>query len=168
MNYVALDNALYNDVADISKRSNISINDIVKTGIELFISQFNAKAGTSAKENAAADKQTVLKDIMALAELESNWDGYGAVAVLPSSIAHAKAIVGSEAISVAKVDDVMPNPNGTITIVWSNVKDQVCLEVGAENMSYFADIKGEVHYSEVEKPSNENILKLANYVNQLN
>ena len=40
MNYVALDNALYNDVANFSRLSNISINDVVKKGVELFISQF--------------------------------------------------------------------------------------------------------------------------------
>ena len=40
MNYVELDNALYNDVANFSRLSNISINDVVKKGVELFISQF--------------------------------------------------------------------------------------------------------------------------------
>ena len=33
MNYVALDNALYNDVANFSRLSNISINDVVKKGV---------------------------------------------------------------------------------------------------------------------------------------
>lgn len=167
MNYIALDNALYNDVANFSKLSNISINDVVKKGIELFISQFKTTPNSAASENITVEKQTLLRDIAAMANLGSNWDGYGAIAVLPASITHAENIVENEAISVENVEDVQPNPNGTITIVWGNGKDQVCLEVGAENMSYFAEIKGKTSYSEVEKPSNENILKLANYVNQL-
>lgn len=134
MNYVALDNALYNDVANFSRLSNISINDVVKKGGELFISQFNTKVNSTAPEGIAVEKQALSRDIAAMAELENNWDGYGAIAVLPASIAHAEAIVENEAISVDKVEDVLPNPNGTITIVWGNGKDQVCLEVGVEKM----------------------------------
>lgn len=167
MNTVTLDSALYDDVANIARWSNTSVNDIVKTGLQLLISQFEAKAKSATSDNISTEKQVAINDIHALSALEANWDGYGAVPVIKAVTDNAENIVSNKLISVKYLDDIQPNSNGTLTMTWTHGENQLCLEVGIDKISYFADINGDTFCSQVEDYSNCNILKLAAYVNQL-
>lgn len=169
MSTITIDNALYNEAEMYAKFHNISVSDTIKTGLELLFKQFKAKvtATTVNPLTIDKDKNSVLKEIDELIKLKANWDGYGAIPILEDSIHNAKSIVLDESINVSNIEDVQPNPNGTVSIVWSNGMNQVCLEVGTEKMSFFADINGKTSYSNIEKITNENTLKLAAYVNQL-
>lgn len=167
MSTITVDQATYNEAEAFARLHNISVSDAIKTGLELLFKQFKSK--THAANNTAISnaKKAVINDIEALKDLESNWDGYGAMPILTTSIDNAKEIVLNKIISADNIEDIQPNPNGTVTITWSKKNNQVCLEVGTEMMSYFADIDGKVSYSQTEKVTNENTLKLAAYVNQL-
>lgn len=144
-----------------------SVNDIVRTGLQLVISQFKAKAKSTTSNGISSEKKVVLKEIHALANWEANWDGYGAVPVLKTVIDNAEKVILNKVISVKYLDDIQPNPNGTVTMTWTHKENQLCLEIGVDKISYFADLKGDTLYSQVEDFSNGNILKLAAYVNQL-
>lgn len=167
MNTVTLDNALYDDIANIARWSNTSVNDIVRTGLQLVINQFKVKAKSTTSSSVSSEKKVVLKEIRALANLKTNWDGYGAVPVLKTVLNNAETIILNKVISVKYLDDLQPNSNGTLTLTWAHEENQLCLEIGVDKISYFADIKGDTLYSQVEDFSNGNILKLAAYVNQL-
>lgn len=167
MSTITVDQATYNEAEAFARLHNISVSDAIKTGLELLFKQFKSK--THAANNIAIPtaKKAVINDIEALKKLEANWDGYGAMPILATSINNAKEIVLNKIISADNIEDIQPNPNGTVTITWSKENNQVCLEVGTEKMSFFADINGKTSYSKTEKVTKENTLKLASYVNQL-
>lgn len=167
MSTVTVDQATYNEAEAFARLHNISVSDAIKTGLELLFKQFKSKTHAANNTAIPTAKKAVINDIEALKELEANWDGYGAMPILVTSINNAKEIVLNKIISADNIEDIQPNPNGTVTITWSKKNNQVCLEVGTEMMSYFADIDGKVSYSQTEKVTKENTLKLAAYVNQL-
>lgn len=167
MSTITVDQATYNEAEAFARLHNISVSDAIKTGLELLFKQFKSKTHAANNTAIPTAKKAVIKDIEALKELEANWDGYGAMPILTASIDNAKEIVLNKIISADNIEDIQPNPNGTVTITWSKKNNQVCLEVGTEMMSYFADIDGKISYSQTEKVTNENTLKLAAYVNQL-
>ena len=167
MSTVTVDQATYNEAEAFARLHNISVSDAIKTGLELLFKQFKSKTHAANNTAIPTAKKAVINDIEALKELEANRDGYGAMPILVTSINNAKEIVLNKIISADNIEDIQPNPNGTVTITWSKKNNQVCLEVGTEMMSYFADIDGKVSYSQTEKVTKENTLKLAAYVNQL-
>lgn len=167
MSTITVDQVTYNEAEAFARLHNISVSDAIKTGLELLFKQFKSKTHAANNTAIPTAKKAVINDIEALKELKANWDGYGAIPVLAASIDNAKKIVLNKIIAADNIEDVQPNPNGTVTITWSKSNNQVCLEVGTEMMSYFADIDGKTSYSQTEKVSNENTLKLAAYVNQL-
>lgn len=167
MSTITIDQATYNEAEAFARLHNISVSDAIKTGLELLFKQFKTKTYTAKSTAISAAKELVTNDIDNLKKLEANWDGYGAVPILSASINNAKKIVLNNSITADNLEDVQPNPNGTVTITWSKGNNLVCLEVGKENMSFFADINGKTSYSKTEKVTNENTLKLAAYVNQL-
>lgn len=77
-------------------------------------------------------------DVVGMAKLQPNWDGYGAVPLDPDTVANAQAILvllrefGNDG-------EPTPNPNGTITIEWQddNVGKHFTLEVGKTLISGF-------------------------------
>lgn len=169
MSTITIDNALYNEAEMYAKFHNISVSDTIKTGLELLFKQFKTKVSASTVNPLTIDKDkdSVLKEIDELTKLKANWDGYGAIPILEDSIHNAKYIVLDKRIKVNKIEDVQPNPNGTVSIVWSYGMNQVCLEVGTLKMTYFADINGKTYYSDIDEISKANIQKLADYVKQL-
>ena len=167
MSTITIDQATYNEAEAFARLHNISVSDAIKSGLELLFKQFKTKTNAANITAISEAKEIVINDIDALKELEENWDGYGAVPILSASINNAKKIVLNNSITADNLEDIMPNPNGTVTITWSKGNNQVCLEVGTEKMSFFAEINGKTSYSKTEKVTKENTLKLATYVNQL-
>ena len=73
--------------------------------------------------------------------LEKDWDGYGGFA--PSSIVvqNTKIFLELLPISLFKdfdVENIFPNPNGTISIEWRNRNNVVGVEIGNEYGVYFS------------------------------
>jgi hypothetical protein len=89
--------------------------------------------------------ESLKKDINEFVKLKENWDGYGAIPVLPSIAETANTLIdflGSPFID--GISDIFPNPHGTITIEWQNRnKEKLSLEIGEINYSYFIKYKDE-------------------------
>jgi hypothetical protein len=74
-------------------------------------------------------------DIENFTKLENNWDGYGAVPLLPEVFENSKSIL--EVLSEIP-SDVYPNPHGTLGIEYENeeTNNYLRIEVGKESMTY--------------------------------
>lgn len=105
----------------------------------------------------------VLEEMETFSKLPSNWDGYGAVAVHGASIELAKKILLLSYMRnlSAKIEDVQPNPNGTLSIIWENNGNEVMMEVGDKAFSYYATINGETSYFSNLAPTSSNTHKLS-------
>lgn len=85
----------------------------------------------------------LIDEITSFGVLGDNWDGYGAVPVLPEIVEKVNTLInvlGSSCIE--KVTNVFPNPHGTITIEWeNNQREKLGLEIGLNSFSYFINYK---------------------------
>ncbi len=91
------------------------------------------------------EKMNVTSDIRELSSLEEDWDGYGAIKVLPICISNAINIINSKNISCDYINDIYANPNGTVSIIWENEGEStVGLEVGEKEMSFYY-VNGDSH-----------------------
>lgn len=108
------------------------------------------------------DKKEILKKIFSFKMLNENWDGYGAYPLEAETAANAIELldlIGEELFS--KVNDIYPNPNGTLTFEWNNNTGEIfALEIGNNEVSYFLEMTPEetiyknnipVNVSEAEK-----------------
>ncbi len=77
--------------------------------------------------------------VIELSELDDNWDGYGALKPFSEVIENVETIthiLNNDFID--RVDDIYPNPHGTITIEWINERhEKLSLEIGKTKYSYF-------------------------------
>lgn len=128
---------------------NVCINDYLKDLNNIII-----------KKNY--DKKEILKKIFAFKMLNENWDGYGAYPLEAETAANAIEmldLIGEELFS--GVNDIYPNPNGTLTFEWNNNTGEIfSLEIGNNKVSYFLEMTPEetiyknnipVNVSEAEK-----------------
>lgn len=83
-------------------------------------------------------KQQWADEVSSLASLLDNWDGEGAQRMSTKSICHVLNILDNPRSRVDIIDDIYPNQNGFVSVVWRNKQnDIVSLEVGRTLMSYF-------------------------------
>ena len=87
-------------------------------------------------------KKDLIKEIISFESLKLNWDGYGAYPLEVESAANAIELINFLAVDVySQIDQIYPNPNGTISIVWSNkFNEEVSIEIGNKTMSYYVQI----------------------------
>lgn len=80
----------------------------------------------------------IVSDIRDLSLLDNDWDGYGAIKVLPRCISNAINIINAKIISCNYINDIYANPNGTVSIIWENeFESNVGLEIGEKEMSFY-------------------------------
>ncbi|MGP1547899.1 MAG: hypothetical protein ACTTIF_03380 [Prevotella sp.] len=83
-------------------------------------------------------KMNIVSDIRDLSLLDNDWDGYGAIKVLPRCISNAINIINAKIISCNYINDIYANPNGTVSIIWENeFESNVGLEIGEKEMSFY-------------------------------
>jgi hypothetical protein len=88
-------------------------------------------------------KRARLEAYLVLTEMEKftlNWDGYGANPIGKSCIANARSVLGA-LHSWIPSPDIIPNPNGTLTLDWETEEQFLSLEVGATRFSTFWESK---------------------------
>lgn len=77
--------------------------------------------------------------IVELSELENDWDCYGALKPFSEVIDNSESlrnILNNDFTS--RIEDVYPNPHGTISFVWLNKQgEKLSLEMGRTKYSYF-------------------------------
>lgn len=78
------------------------------------------------------------------ANLEINWDGYGAISPIKSICESAAAFMSLLDNNLYnEITDVYPHSNGTISIEWErDIYNKMSLEIGTENYTYFLKMEG--------------------------
>ncbi len=87
-------------------------------------------------------RKTLIKEIISFEALKLNWDGYGAYPLEVESAANALELMYLWNKNVYEhIDEIYPNPNGTISINWVNkLNEKLCLEIGNKSMSYYVEM----------------------------
>ena len=86
------------------------------------------------------ESKELIDGIKSFKELPDNLDGYGGIPV-SANICDKTIEVLTESYT-PPIDDVFPNPNGTITVEWENGRGEMLqLEIGKSSYSYFAHFK---------------------------
>ena len=102
-----------------------------------------------------------------LCQLQDDWDGYGAIRPLSECLNHALEIVRNKKINLDFLTDIYPNPNGTLSLEWEQDDNEIGLELGKEEFSFFAHF-GELHsYNNKKRYAAEEIERLAEFVSYL-
>jgi hypothetical protein len=112
-------------------------------------------------------KQKLFKEICSFKSLNNNWDGYGAIPLEIESAANAIYLISSLSNYIFEsIDKIFPNPHGTISIMWGNSNNEtVSLEIGNNDMSYYADISGqETEFFDNIAINDSEIAKLSSFI----
>ena len=112
-------------------------------------------------------RETAQDEVRVFANYMDNWDGYGAIRPLSECLNHALEIIRNKNISLDYLSDIYPNPNGTLSLEWEKNDNEIGLEVGKEEFSFFAHF-GEYHsYNNRKQYVAEEIERLAEFVSYL-
>ncbi|CAN5173581.1 hypothetical protein BH23BAC1_BH23BAC1_40810 [soil metagenome] len=115
-------------------------------------------------------KKELLKEILSFKSLNNNWDGHGAIPLEIESATNVLMlieIIGEDLF--CRIDDIFPNPNGTISLKWINdLKEKISLEVGNATMSYYVSLtfSKPLFFNDIKINSNET-KEISKYINQL-
>ena len=134
------------------------------------VSYFRVKKADSKllkSEHVDVQRESAQDEIRALANYMDDWDGYGAIRPLSECLNHALEIVRNKKINLDFLTDIYPNPNGTLSLEWEQDDNEIGLELGKEEFSFFAHF-GELHsYNNKKRYAAEEIERLAEYVSYL-
>ncbi|MFN8257703.1 MAG: hypothetical protein U0W24_18555 [Bacteroidales bacterium] len=98
-------------------------------------------------------KKEIIKEILSFKSLNNNWDGFDAIPLEIESATNAIMLldlIGEQSFN--KINEFFPNPNGTISFIWSNDSDEIIsLEIGNSLMSYYVELnsKETVFYNNI-------------------
>ena len=74
--------------------------------------------------------------IRELSELPDGWDGYGALSIGESTAAHA-VIAIRQLCNVTRAPEIVPNSNGTLSLLWDTPEGRAHLEIGETRFSFY-------------------------------
>lgn len=98
------------------------------------------------------------KEILSFISLKNNWDGFGAYPLEISGATNALSILSLLGDKVASsIEDIFPNPHGTVTFEWDTLKGFSSLEIGINSFSYYIEINGESEYYDYMDLNSENV-----------
>ena len=118
-------------------------------------------------ERIDVQRESAQNEIRALANYMDDWDGYGAIRPLSECLNHALEIVRNKKINLDYLTDIYPNPNGTLSLEWEQDDNEIGLELGKEEFSFFAHF-GELHsYNNKKRYAAEEIERLAEFVSYM-
>lgn len=116
------------------------------------------------EEQVDVQREQAQDEVRAFANFQDDWDGYGAVRPVAECLNHALEIIRNENIRLEHLTDIYPNPNGTLTLEWEQDENEIGLEVGSHEFSYFAHF-GEHHtYNNRKRYVAEELEKLSEYI----
>lgn len=120
-----------------SRRYHPQISDLIYSTPKVM---FKSKS-KEIQRRASNSKQELFKEICSFKSLKNNWDGYGAVSLEIESAANAIYVISCLSNFVSEsIENIFPNPNGTISIIWNNFNDEtVSLEIGNKTMSFYVE-----------------------------
>ena len=107
--------------------------------------------------NGAAKKQSILRFIqLEIAILKQNWDGYGASSIERKVLFNVRFLINKLPdllLNFLEKDNILPNPNGTISMEWVNDGHELFLEIGNDYSTYYLKNK-----DKIEKINNQFII----------
>lgn len=113
---------------------------------------------------ADSSRMQARNQVLAIANFKYDWDGYGAIRPISDCLSHALDIIDDENFALENLTDIYPNPNGTITFEWENGDNEIGLELGNQEFSYYVRF-GEYHsYNNKKQYVAEEIVNLAKFV----
>ena len=116
------------------------------------------------REKVDVQRERAEDDVRTFANFQDGWDGYGAVRPVAECLNHALEIICNKNIRLEYLTDIYPNPNGTLTLEWEQGGNEIGLEVGSHEFSYFAHF-GEHHSYNNRKPYvADELEKLSEYI----
>lgn len=111
-----------------------------------------------------------INEVLSFKTLQNNWDGYGAI---PSGVKCTGKVISLAyklpSKQIAKISEVFPNPNGTVTLEWENHSgERLVAEVGKNTFSYYVKLNSfdPKFYNEV-LASDEGIYELSQNIKKL-
>ncbi len=124
---------------------------------------------THEKKNAVNFlKMSYCMQIQDLGTLKEDWDGYGAIRVLPICISNAQNIINYKNILCEQIQDIYANSNGTISILWENANNEsIGLEIGEKTMSYYAVKKDRNTFIKNVPFTEQHYIELSSHITQL-
>ena len=143
-------------------------DNLVENGLEVKffqVKKMDAKLLKDGKRDV--QREAAQDEVRIFANYMDDWDGYGAIRPLSECLNHALEIIRNKNISLDYLSDIYPNPNGTLSLEWEKNDNEIGLEVGKEEFSYFAHF-GEYHsYNNRKQYAAEEIERLAEFVSYL-
>lgn len=95
--------------------------------------------------------QELNKAIASIEMLEDNWDGYGAAKPSKNVIAQVRnllAALPNQFVENLTSDNIYPNPNGTVTIEWTNENEEIAsIEIGDKNSTFYSKFNNSSLYT---------------------
>jgi hypothetical protein len=101
-----------------------------------YIQVFQPVAYVTIDSSRELQIDSVKREIGALAELQENWDGYGATRIQNQTIDNAR-IAADLVLRYAPIPDISPNANGTISMEWESDAGVAHLEIGKTRYSFY-------------------------------
>lgn len=91
-----------------------------------------------------------------LSELPENWDGYGGAGPDKNTAANVNSLLkilpGSCVLAIV-TDDIDPNPNGTISILWRAENGDFSIEIGTKRAACYLKLNGQIeHFNDFMRP----------------
>lgn len=117
--------------------------------------------------NESTTKHSIIRNILSFKSLNRSWDGYNAIPLEIDSATNAIELIDLIGENLfCKINDYYPNPNGTITLEWTNKLDEkISVEVGNNSYSYFVDLSSkEVQFFNNQYANKKDAKKLAEYI----
>lgn len=74
--------------------------------------------------------------ISKLADMEANWDGYGAAVISQQTADNGKNAI-ERLCAFTQIPDITPNPNGTLSFEWETDDGYAHLEIGKTKFSFY-------------------------------
>lgn len=115
-------------------------------------------------------KKKLLKEILSFKSLCNSWDGYGSVPLEVDSATNLIDLLDLLDENIySYIDEIYPNPNGTISVIWNNKLDEtISLEVGNNTMSYYVEMLSQqiLYFNNIEINVSESN-KLAEFVKKV-
>ena len=95
----------------------------------------------------SVQKQSILGFIQTeIAILEYNWDGYGASPIEEQVLNNSVFLIENlpdNCVHLLQKENILPNPNGTLSFEWSKKGNELFLEIGNNYATYYCK-KGEI------------------------
>ena len=108
-------------------------------------------------------REEVAKQLLALAALEADWDGYGAKAIDTAALGLAQRLIDELLGDVGRVPSVVPVPDGGVQLEWDAGPIELELEVrpGGREAIFICDDEATGQRFDGELPGDESLLRIA-------